>query len=138
MLLISVIISTYNWKEALALCLESLFSQDDLHFEIIVADDGSRSDTTELISYYVEKSPVLIKYIYYEDKRFRAGEIRNNAVFNCLGDYIIFLDSDCIKKITYLTTLIRLSHYYFISIKSLIKNSQSNFLLCNIITNASF
>lgn len=96
MLLISVIISTYNWKEALALCLESLFSQDDLHFEIIVADDGSRSDTTELISYYVEKSPVLIKHIYHEDKGFRAGEIRNKAVLSCSGDYIIFLDGDCI------------------------------------------
>lgn len=94
--LFSVIITTYNWKEALALCLESLFAQEDLNFEIIIADDGSRPDTAELIETYSQKSPIQIKHIYHEDKGFRAATIRNKAVLNCMGDYIIFLDGDCV------------------------------------------
>lgn len=37
-----------------------------------------------------------IKHVYYEDKGFRAGEIRNKAVLHYSGDYIIFLDRDCV------------------------------------------
>ena len=96
MSLIAVIVTTYNWKEALERCLEGLFCQDDLNFEIIIADDGSRSDTTELITYYSQKSPVPIKHIYHEDNGFRAAKIRNKAVMNCSGDYLIFLDGDCV------------------------------------------
>jgi glycosyltransferase involved in cell wall biosynthesis len=96
MSLISVIVTTYNWKEALERCLEGLFCQDDLNFEIIIADDGSRPDTAELIAMYSQISPVPIKHIYHEDKGFRAAKIRNKAVLNCSGDYLIFLDGDCI------------------------------------------
>jgi glycosyltransferase involved in cell wall biosynthesis len=94
--LISVIITTYNWKEAFANCLESLFQQDDLGFEIIVADDGSRSDTTDLINTFSQKSPVSLKHVYHEDKGFRAAAIRNKAVLESEGDYLIFLDGDCV------------------------------------------
>jgi len=42
MKLISVIVTTYNWAEALRHCLLSLYAQTDTQFEIIIADDGSR------------------------------------------------------------------------------------------------
>lgn len=96
MLLISVIVTTYNWKEALSRCLESLFFQDNLDFEIIIADDGSRADTAEFIAYYAQRSPVPMKHVYHEDDGFRAAKIRNKAVLNCAGDYLIFLDGDCV------------------------------------------
>ena len=41
-MLISVIVSTYNRPDALALVLEGLVDQTDRRFEIIVADDGDR------------------------------------------------------------------------------------------------
>ncbi len=47
--MISVLLATYNWPQALKLCLESLGTQTDLNFEIIIADDGSTSDTKDLI-----------------------------------------------------------------------------------------
>jgi glycosyltransferase involved in cell wall biosynthesis len=39
--MISVLLATYNWPEALQKCLESLANQTDTDFEIIIADDGS-------------------------------------------------------------------------------------------------
>lgn len=95
-MLISVIVTTYNWKEALAACLASLFAQTDTDFEIIIADDGSRSDTGELIKLMQLQSPVPLKHCYHEDQGFRAGTIRNKAVAASAGDYLLFLDGDCV------------------------------------------
>ncbi|MCI5126642.1 MAG: glycosyltransferase, partial [Candidatus Electrothrix sp. AR5] len=44
---VSLIITTYNWKEALELSLLSGLKQKKQPIEIVVADDGSRSDTRE-------------------------------------------------------------------------------------------
>lgn len=96
MKLISVIVTTYNWKEALSACLASLFAQTDLNFEIIIADDGSRPDTAELIQQLTRQSPVPLKHSYHEDKGFRAGTIRNKAAAASAGEYLLFLDGDCI------------------------------------------
>lgn len=46
---VSLVISTYNWKEALCLCLLSVTRQTVIPTEVIIADDGSRSDTKLLI-----------------------------------------------------------------------------------------
>lgn len=48
-MLVSLLISTYNWKEALSLCLYSAFAQTVKPAEILIADDGSREDTRQLI-----------------------------------------------------------------------------------------
>ncbi|MCZ4281222.1 glycosyltransferase [Kiloniella laminariae] len=42
---ISLIITTYNWPQALDLVLRSLEKQQDENFEVIIADDGSKADT---------------------------------------------------------------------------------------------
>ena len=54
----SLIISTYNWPEALSLCLESVLHQTVLPDEVIIADDGSRDDTRRLIEAFRQRCPV--------------------------------------------------------------------------------
>jgi len=95
MKLISVIITTYNWPSALALCLDSLINQSDQHFEILVADDGSKQETAELIQCYQTKN-IRLQHIFHPDQGFRAGTIRNKAVAQSQGDYLIFTDGDCL------------------------------------------
>jgi glycosyltransferase involved in cell wall biosynthesis len=94
--LISVIVTTYNWPEALAACLNSLLSQQDQTFEIIIADDGSTDATRQLITSFSQTSEIPICHIHHEDRGFRAGTIRNKAVAASKGDYLLFLDGDCI------------------------------------------
>jgi glycosyltransferase involved in cell wall biosynthesis len=95
MSLISVIVTTYNWPDALAVCLQSLFEQYDQCFEIIIADDGSSTETGQLIGQLTLYSTIPIKHIYHADLGFRAGTIRNKAVAESRGEYLIFLDGDC-------------------------------------------
>ena len=48
--MISVVVTTYNRPDALAAVLAGLAAQRDRDFEVIVADDGSRPDTAELVA----------------------------------------------------------------------------------------
>ncbi|HIY76621.1 MAG TPA: glycosyltransferase, partial [Candidatus Sphingobacterium stercorigallinarum] len=40
----SLLISTYNWPEALNLCLKSVMRQSVLPAEVLIADDGSTEE----------------------------------------------------------------------------------------------
>ncbi|WKJ91079.1 glycosyltransferase family 2 protein [Methylomonas montana] len=93
---ISVIVTTYNWPEALAACLLSLLDQQDRQFEIIVADDGSGASTQQLVTEFAETSPIPIRHVWHEDLGFRAGTVRNKAVAASRGDYLLFMDGDCV------------------------------------------
>ncbi|WP_432743109.1 glycosyltransferase family 2 protein [Methylobacter sp. G7] len=94
--LISVIVTTYNWPAALELCLDSLFAQHDQAFEIIIADDGSAFENKVQAQAYCGKSPVSIQYVHHDDQGFRAGTIRNKAVASSQGEYLLFIDGDCV------------------------------------------
>ena len=96
--MISVLLATYNWPQALKLCLESLTTQTDLNFEIIIADDGSTSDTKSLIEETRKHSPVNITHLWQEDQGFRKTRILNQAIESAHGDYLVFLDGDCIVQ----------------------------------------
>ncbi len=93
--LISVIVTTYNWPEALGLCLDSLLNQPDRNFEILIADDGSEQATADKIKHYQNRD-IAIRHVFHADRGFRAGTIRNKAVAQSHGDYLIFTDGDCL------------------------------------------
>ncbi|MDI6027118.1 glycosyltransferase family 2 protein [Corticibacterium sp. UT-5YL-CI-8] len=95
---ITVIVSTYNWPEALSLSLQSLAKQTDLDFEIIVADDGSRAETANLIKAFSQASPVPVLHVWQEDDGFRKARILNQAIRAARGGYLVFLDGDCIAQ----------------------------------------
>jgi glycosyltransferase involved in cell wall biosynthesis len=96
--LISVIVTTYNRPDALRAVLAGLFAQVDRRFEILIADDGSRGDTRELVEASARASPVAMRHIWQEDKGFRAGAARNRAAAAAAGEYLIFLDGDCVPR----------------------------------------
>jgi len=96
--LISVIVTTYNWPSALSLVLASLAAQTDKHFEVIVADDGSREETRERINYIAQDYPVPLIHHWQSDHGFRAAKARNCAIAKASGKYIIFIDGDCLVK----------------------------------------
>ena len=95
---ISVIISTYNSEEWLRKVLEGYMYQDYENFEVIVADDGSRDKTRELIESFQKKYPVPLRHIWHEDKGYRRQRILNEAITKANFEYILFTDGDC-KKI---------------------------------------
>lgn len=93
---ISLIITTFNWKEALELSILSVFQQIHFPTEIIVADDGSDSDTRLLIESLQQLSPVPIIHSWQKNKGFRLSRSRNKAINIAKGDYIILIDGDIV------------------------------------------
>lgn len=96
--LISVIVATYNREDALGAVLRSLSRQTERHFEVIVADDGSRPATASLVETWVARMPVALKHVWHEDRGFRLAEIRNRAIRAGGGRYCVFLDGDCMAR----------------------------------------
>lgn len=90
----TLLVSTYNWPEALELCLKSAWTQTVLPDEIVIADDGSGEDTRALIERLAQESPVPLIHVWHEDAGFRKTIILNKAIAQATGDYILQVDGD--------------------------------------------
>ena len=93
---LSVIVTTYNRPEALKKVLEGLYGQTLLPEEILVTDDGSGPDTRILVADFKSRPGPVLFHIWQKDLGFRAARARNKAVAASSGDYLVFLDGDCI------------------------------------------
>lgn len=93
---ISLIVSTYNWPEALKLCLISIEAQEVLPEEVIIADDGSGNATAVLIKEFQEKFPIPLIHVWQPDNGFQLARIRNKAIAKATGEYIVQVDGDLI------------------------------------------
>jgi glycosyltransferase involved in cell wall biosynthesis len=90
--LISIIVTTYNRHDALTAVLHGLDEQTDRDFEVIVADDGSEPDASSLSDRHGAR------HVWQPHNGFRAAAIRNKAAAASEGDYVIFLDGDCVPR----------------------------------------
>jgi glycosyltransferase involved in cell wall biosynthesis len=107
--LISVIVATYDREDALDAVLWGLSRQSDRGFEIVIADDGSRSTTAAVVEGWRSRLGVPLSHVWQRNRGFRAAEIRNRAILACRGDYCIFLDGDCIAASDFIATHRRLA-----------------------------
>lgn len=96
--LASVVLTTYERPDALLLVLDSLERQTDMNFEVIVADDGSGPATAAAIESFNRTSRRPVRHVWQPHRGFRAAESRNRAVTASRGDYLIFLDGDCVTR----------------------------------------
>lgn len=90
----SLIITTYNWPEALELVIRSALAQSEPPMEIVVADDGSTTETADLIARCRASAAVPLVHAWQEDIGFRAAASRNRAIAMSRGDYIVIVDGD--------------------------------------------
>ena len=92
----SVVITTYNWPQALRCALAALARQKVLPDEVIVADDGSDDATRTLLQTIARDFPVPLRHSWVEDRGFRVALARNRAIAACSGDYVLLLDGDMV------------------------------------------
>ncbi|CAK7008424.1 MAG: glycosyltransferase family 2 protein [Petrimonas sp.] len=85
---ITAIIPAYNVEKYIQRSIDSVLNQTYKPFEILVIDDGSTDNTTNLIQAYGNK----VTYLFKENGG--ASSARNLGIIEAQGDWIAFLDSD--------------------------------------------
>jgi len=103
----AIVVTTYNWPEALRLCLSSISAQSELPDQIVIADDGSQPHTREMVSKTL--SGLDYDYCWQPDLSFRAARARNLALSRITSDYVIFIDGDCVLPIDFVRNHKRLA-----------------------------
>lgn len=93
---VSLVITTYNWPQALGFVLASVRRQSRLTDEVLIADDGSRPDTLAMLRDIARDFPVPLRHVWQEDDGFRAARSRNRAIAAARGEYVIILDGDMV------------------------------------------
>ena len=89
--MLSIIICVYNTeKDKFKDCLSSISNSILENFEIIIIDDGSTIDYSDLIKYYSEK--MKINYVKTENKGTLKARLLGIEKAN--GDFICYVDSD--------------------------------------------
>ena len=89
---LSVIVPTYNTGNNIKRCLESILNQNLEDVEILVINDGSTDNTSEIINEYVMENPE--KITYYEKENKGVADTRNFGISKAKGKYILFVDAD--------------------------------------------
>ena len=89
--LISIIIPCYNAEQSLERCLNSVVSQYYQNLEIIIVDDGSKDQTSDIYTKF-KKEDYRIKVIRQNNSG--VSKARNVGLKAVTGDYMCFVDSD--------------------------------------------
>jgi len=87
--LVSVIIPVYNYDRYLGEAIESVLSQTHRHLEVIVVDDGSTDQSSEVAKSFADRG---VRYCHQVHAG--IGPARNKGVELAQGDFLAFLDAD--------------------------------------------
>ncbi|MDD4973020.1 MAG: glycosyltransferase [Bacteriovorax sp.] len=91
----SIIIVTFNRKKALTECLQSICSQSlKIPYEVIVILNGDRG--------YLEKYKASFRqFTFMHISQTTSANARNIAIKKAQGEYVLFLEDDCIMPTNY-------------------------------------
>ncbi len=99
---VSLIVAVYKDTKALELILETLSYQTYKDFEVVVAEDGESQEMLDSVKKAREKYDFVIKHTQQEDKGVRKARSQNNAILASSGEYLIFIDGDCLLYSTFI------------------------------------
>ena len=89
--LVTVIIPTFNRRQWISICLDSIKAQTYPHIETLVIDDGSSDGTVEWLKSQPEYS---FANVHEQPKNGGASIARNDGIRLARGELIAFIDSD--------------------------------------------
>ena len=116
---VSIIIPVYNGEKYINECLNSVLNETYENIEIVIVNDGSTDNTSDILNEYQENR---IKIINQRNQGVSAA--RNNGIKNSTGEYITFLDIDDIIIPNYIEDLVHTLLEYELDI---VKTSYGNF-----------
>ncbi|MNX64489.1 putative glycosyltransferase EpsH [compost metagenome] len=106
---LSLIVPVYNRPQEVEELLNSLSHQSNKHFEVLIVEDGSSVPCNDVVAKY---APVL-DVSYYHKPNSGPGQSRNYGAERAKGNYLVFLDSDCVIPPDYIKAVLdSLNHQY--------------------------
>ena len=106
---IRFIVLTYNRSDALLAVLRSLARQCHEGHEVLVADDGSNAEQVDLLMAERPEFKCLARHVWHPDRGFTASAARNLGAYHATGDYLVFLDGDCVPGPSFVQAHTRLA-----------------------------
>jgi len=114
----SIIIPTYNEEEDVVRCLDAVFDLDPPADEVIVVDDASTDDTTDVVSEYDVS-------LLVNDENKGVAATRNRGIEHATGDVVVLLNADVLLPADFIEQV--RPHYEagadFVSCNSQVKNT---------------
>ncbi len=92
MVLVSVVMSSYNHEKYIAEAIESVLNQTFKDLELIITDDYSTDTSPEIIGSYQQRDQ-RVKAIFHE-KNMGITKTLNDGLDKVHGKYVCFIDSD--------------------------------------------
>lgn len=93
---VTVVVSFFNQLYVLPKFLESMFFQNKLPIEVIVADDGSSDEVCEWIEENAHRYPFKLSYVTREHDGYRLASLNNFASEGVTIGRILFTNADVI------------------------------------------
>ena len=90
----SLIITIYKNTRFLKAVLDSLKTQTEKEFEIIIAEDGESTEVKSFVQSYTFEQPW--QHITQKDEGWRKNHIMNQAIIASKSNWLIFIDGDCV------------------------------------------
>ena len=91
---ISVLVPCYNAAKHVREAIDSILGQTFADFELILVDDGSTDEPSEIIQSYTDSRIQLVAL----PKNQGIATARNTAIQEARGEYLAFLDADDVSR----------------------------------------
>ena len=88
---VSVIVPIYNIERYINRCIDSILDQTYTLLEIILVDDGSTDNCSQICDDYAKKDQ---RIIVIHKKNSGLSDARNSGIEVAHGDYLMFVDGD--------------------------------------------
>lgn len=107
--LVSVVVPTRDRLPVFRSCLDALLRQTHRPLEVIILDDGSTDETPAFLNQFISPDPLIRVHTFRHSEPMGANPSRNHGVRASAGDFVAFLDDDCIAEPTWVERL--LAHF---------------------------
>lgn len=88
---ISVIVPVYNVEKYLRRCVDSILSQSQQDFELLLIDDGSKDESGDICDEYAAKD---LRIKVFHKTNGGVSSARNLGLDNAQGEWVAFVDAD--------------------------------------------
>ena len=104
---VSVIVAVYKDIVALDLIIDAFKRQTYKNFEVVVVEDGN---SAEMKKYMESIKDLYVQHTSQEDLGVRKARSQNNGLLAASGEYLIFIDGDCIPHQNFIESHVLLSN----------------------------